>query len=177
MQNIFYPDLNELCRKYLVAGTPLSPDDEAMAVPRFKNIAASLFEHMLLFDKVSFKVYGENIPLAFLINVLGEKTFEALLEQGAVKFVLWTPNVVYMKTEIPGIHPIASGNLNSSAHSDPEASIELGLNWMKNKPSARSKRHLVKKICCRTRSLPAKPWTLRKPRSIRISSYRLVYLL
>jgi hypothetical protein len=46
-----------------------------MAVARFKNIEASLFEQMLLFEKVSFKVYGENIPLAFLINVLGEKAF------------------------------------------------------------------------------------------------------
>jgi hypothetical protein len=74
---------------------------------------------------------------------LARKHFEALLEQGAVEFVLWTPNVVYMKTEIPGIHPIASGNLNSSAHSDPEQSIELGLNWTKNKPPARTRRHLA----------------------------------
>lgn len=145
-QNIFYPELNELCRKYLVLGTPVSPKDAALAVTRFKSIEASLFEQMLLFNKVSFKVFGENIPLAFLINVLGEKAFEELLEQGAVEFVLWTPNVVYMKTEIRGVHPIASGNLNSPAHSDPEQSVELGLNWMKNKPTARTKRHLVKKI-------------------------------
>jgi hypothetical protein len=143
MQNSFYPDLNELCRKYLVIGNQVSPEDAAMAVARFKTLEASLFEQMLLFDKVSFKVYGENIPLAFLINILGDKAFEALVEQGAIQFVLWTPNVVYMKTEIPGVHPIASGNLNSPAHSDPETSIELGLNWMKDKASARLKRHLV----------------------------------
>ena len=101
---------------------------------------------MLLFDKISFKVHGENIPLAILLNMFGDKAFEALLEQDAIQFVLWTPNVVFMKTEIPGVHPIASGNLTSPAHSNPEASIELGLNWMKNKPSSRFKRHLVKKI-------------------------------
>jgi len=146
MPDIFYPDLNELCRKYLVIGNQVSPEDAALAVARFKNLEAALFEQMLLFDKVSFKVYGENIPLAFLINILGDKAFEALLEQEAIQFVLWTPNVFYMKTEIPGVHPIASGNLDSPAHSDPETSIELGLNWMRNKPSARLKRHLVKKI-------------------------------
>jgi hypothetical protein len=146
MQNIFYPDLDELCRKYLVLGNEVSPIDAAMAVGRFKNLEASLFEQILLFDKISFKVHGENIPLAVLLNVLGDKAFEALLEQDAIRFVLWTPNVVYMKTEIPGVHPIAPGNLSSPAHSDPETSIELGFNWMTNKPSARLKRHLIKKI-------------------------------
>ena len=99
MQNIFYPDLNELCRKYLVIGNKLSPQDAAMAVGQFKNQEASLFEQMLLFDKISFKVHGENIPLAILLNMFGDKAFEALLEQDAIQFVLWTPNVVFMKTE------------------------------------------------------------------------------
>ena len=104
------------------------------------------FEQMLLFDKIAFKVHGENIPLAYLLNAFGERTFEALLEQEAIQFVLWTPTVVYMKTDVPGIHPIASGNLDSPAHSNPETSVELGLNWMRNKPSAGVKRRLVKKI-------------------------------
>jgi hypothetical protein len=146
MTTVFYPDLNDLCRRYLVVGAEVSAQEAATAPYRFKSIEASIFEHLLLFEKVSFKVHGENIPLAFLLNVFGEKHFEALVEQGALEFVLWTPTVVFMETEAPGIHPIASGNLNSPAHCDPEVSIDLGLNWMRNAPSERFRRRLIKNI-------------------------------
>jgi hypothetical protein len=146
MQNIFYRDLNDLCRKYLVLENVVSTEDAALAVKRFKDQEASLFEQLLLFDQISLKVHGENIPLAVLLNVFGDKAFEALIEQDAIKFVLWTTNVFYMKSNVPGVHPIASGNFTSPAHTDPEASIELGLAWLRNKPSARRKRYLVKKI-------------------------------
>jgi hypothetical protein len=56
MKNVFYPDLNEPCRKYLALGTPVGPEHAAMAVARFKNIEASLFEQTLLFEKIFFKV-------------------------------------------------------------------------------------------------------------------------
>ena len=46
MQNIFYPDLNDLCRKYLATENEVSAADAAMAVERFKNQEASLFERI-----------------------------------------------------------------------------------------------------------------------------------
>jgi len=146
MQTIFFPDLNELCRAYLDATKTVSPADAASAVSRFKAMEATLFEQVLLFDTVAFKVHGENIPLAFLLNVFGERSFEVLLEQGAFQFVLWTPFVGSMETEAPGVHPICSGNLSSPAHCNPEVSIDQGLNWLSKKPSAAFRRHWVRKL-------------------------------
>jgi hypothetical protein len=146
LQNVFYPDLNYFCRKYLVTGEQLTPADTLLFPQRFKEQEASIFEQLLLFDSISFKVHGENIPLAVLFHILGESALEALMEQRALHFVLWTPQVLYMKSEIPGVNPIAYGNLNSPPHCDPEKSIELGLNWIRNPPSKRLKRRLVKKI-------------------------------
>lgn len=146
MQTIFLPDLNEFCRKYLIAGSNVSLRDTMMFPHRQREMEALIFEQLLLFDKVAFKVYGENIPLAALIKFLGEKGFEEVLEQGAIQFVLWTPTVVHMVSEVPGIHPISSGTLNSPAHCDPEVSIELGLNSLIKPLTKKSKRNLVNKL-------------------------------
>jgi hypothetical protein len=89
--NVFYPSLNDFCRKYLVVGpTPLSRSDELQFAARDAAERASLFEHLLLFDTVSIKVYGENVPLALMLRLFGEKGLEALIEQKAIRFVLWT---------------------------------------------------------------------------------------
>ena len=47
----------------------------------------ALFEQLLLFDKITFKVYGENLLIPVLISFFGEKGFDALVEQGAINFV------------------------------------------------------------------------------------------
>lgn len=146
MQTVFYSDLNDFCRKYLVQGSPLTVNDVADFAPRLQNMRASLFEQFLFFDKIALKVYGENIPFALLFNECGERAIEELIEQESISFVLWTPLVVYMKSEIPGVNPIASGAVNSAAHSDPEKSAELGLAWLKQQPTPKQKRRLVKKI-------------------------------
>ncbi len=124
---------------------PVSQTDAALGPSRFKRLEASLFEDLLLFDRVSFKVHGENIPLAVLLNLFGTKSFEALFEQSAIRFVLWTPMVGFNETELPWIHPLVFGNFNSPAHSNPEASADLGLKWLRNPPSARYQRLLIKR--------------------------------
>lgn len=129
--NAFYCDLNEFCRTYLVGNTPVSKQDLAAFKPRQKSVDASTFENLMLFDKTMFKVYGENIPLAYLIGIMGEKAFEELVEQDALGFVLWKPMITFMVDPISGIDPLASGNTSSPAHSDPEESLELGLQWLK----------------------------------------------
>jgi hypothetical protein len=111
--NAFYPSLNDFCTKYFVIGPkPLTAEDMRLLPSRAVSECSSLFEHLLLFDRVSLKVYGENVPLAFLYRQLGEKGLEALLEQEAIKFVLWTPMIVHMVDEIPGINALASGNVS-----------------------------------------------------------------
>lgn len=74
----------------------------------------------------SFKVYGENIPLTLLINTFGLKTVEALLEQEAINFVLWTSGVTYSVSDTPCVYPLQSLRYSSSVHTDPEESIISG---------------------------------------------------
>jgi hypothetical protein len=145
--NSFYSSLDEFCRKYFVLGPkPLSPTEIREFPGRDAAERAALFEHLLLFDTVSFKVYGDNIPLVLMLRLFGEKGVEALIEQQAIRFVLWTPMILHNVTEMPGINALQSGNVNSPAHSDPEQSIDLGLNRLTEQPTKRLRKHLKKKV-------------------------------
>jgi hypothetical protein len=145
--NAFYPSLNDFCTKYFVVGkNPLTTEDMRRLPERAASECASLFEHLLLFDKVSLKIYGENVPLAFLYRQVGEKGLEALLEQEAIKFVLWTPMILHMVDDIPGINALASGNVSSRAHCDPEESFDLSLPWFNEKPPKYVLKRLKKKV-------------------------------
>jgi hypothetical protein len=146
-QTIFYPGLNDFCRTYLVSDRITTPDEVAQYPARLEEQNASIFEQLLLFDKISFKVHGENILVPFLIGQLGQDAFEALLDQEALGFTLWTPVVTSLVQDTPGVVAIQSGALSSPAHSDPEKSIELGLKCMNKQqlfPGAR--RRLIKRL-------------------------------
>ncbi|MNG58072.1 hypothetical protein D3C79_161900 [compost metagenome] len=143
---VFDSELNEYCRRFLVknaGGVDPSPMDFIL---RTKAIDAALFEYFLLFDTVSFKVFGENIPLIILLNRFGVKGTEALIEQGAINFVLWNPLITYFVDDIPGVDPLQSGVHNSPAHSDPEESIKLGFGWMRKQPRMSEQRNLIRKV-------------------------------
>ena len=143
----FYTSLDDFCRNYFVIGPkPLSLMEQRAFPVRDAAERAALFEHLLLFDTVSFKVYGENLPLIVMLRHFGEKGLERLIEQRAIRFVLWTPMITHMVTEVPGINALQSGNLSSPAHSDPEQSIDLGLNWLTQQPTKRLRRHLKRKV-------------------------------
>jgi len=74
MKNIiFYEGLNEFCQKYLVTNSKVTKLDLFLYDVKHKDVESTLFENLLLFDTVSLKVHGENIPLAVLLNLLGEK--------------------------------------------------------------------------------------------------------
>lgn len=145
-ETVFHSELNQFCQKYLVkkANGPRLTVAEFTADER--QVSSALFEQMLLFDTVSFKVHGENIPLTVLLNKFGVSGFESLLEQGAIKFVLWNQMVSYVVQDIPGLEPLQFGSYSSKAHCDPEESIELGLGWMKNQPKRSVKRNLIRKV-------------------------------
>jgi len=130
----------------VIGPTPLSPSDVLQFSVRDAAERAALFEHLLLFDTVSIKVYGENVPLAVMLRLFGESGLEALIEQEAIRFVLWTPVITHLVTEVPGVNALQSGNVSSPAHSDPEQSIELGLNLLTKKPTERLRKRLQKKV-------------------------------
>ncbi|MCK4250379.1 hypothetical protein KAX97_02975 [candidate division WOR-3 bacterium] len=143
---IFNSDFDAFSRKYLDTNYKLAIYEKRLFPQKYKQILASLFEQLLLFDRISFKVYGENIPLAILINTLGIKQVEELIEEKVIEFVLWTPDVTYNEAEIEGLLPLQSINLTSPAHSDPEESINLGLKWLKDQPTRKDRRMLQRKI-------------------------------
>jgi hypothetical protein len=122
--NVFNAALNEFARKYLVVGKePLSSQEERLFKVRFNEKVAEFIEQLLLFETLTLKVYGENIPLTVLINTFGLRGVEELLECNGLKFMLWSNEIVYTKTHIPHIIPISTMGYSSSVHSDPEASI------------------------------------------------------
>jgi hypothetical protein len=147
MSTIYNDSLNEYCRKYFVKGeVKITQQDLLLAKWRYKKIQAELFEGFLLNDKVNLKVYGENIPLVFLINNLGLKNVEELLERDALSFTLWTPIIVHMVDHIEGMIPIAAGRLNSPVHSDPSESIMSGFTWMRERLDVKTKKMLTRKL-------------------------------
>src|ERR1700726_901522 len=145
--NVFYTSLNDFCQKYFVIGPkPLSQLETLQFPTRDAAERAALFEHLLLFDTISFKVHGENIQLAIMLRLFGEKGLEALIEQEAIRFVLWTPMITHNVTEMPGINALQSGNFSSPAHSDPEQSINLGFKWLAPPPPEYVLKRLRKKV-------------------------------
>jgi hypothetical protein len=145
-QTVFYRGLDDLCRTYMVANRHVTLAEFCQFPDRLKEQHGSIFEQLMLFDKVSFKVYGENIQIPFLLNLLGRDTFDELIDQGAIGFTLWTPVITHLVTDIAGVVPIQSGTLSSPAHSDPEQSLTLGLNWMRDKLTAHEQKRMVKRV-------------------------------
>ena len=143
---ILNSDLNSFARKYLVLGPDLTAEELANFSNTHTVVVASTLEQLMLFDKVSIKVYGENVPLTMLINQLGLNRVEKLIDEGALEFLLWTPMVGYNVTELPGILPLMSGNTTSSVHVDPEESATTGLQWLSNGLSERQAKGLIKKV-------------------------------
>ena len=125
---------------------PLTSEEAVQCLVRGREQQANIFEQFLLFDKISFKVYGENLVAPFLLRFLGQRGLETMIDQEAIEFTLWTPKVTYLLSDLPGIDPLQSGNVNSPAHSDPDQSIELGIRFMNPAPSRGVRRHLTKKL-------------------------------
>lgn len=144
--NVFFESMSDFCQKFLVIGSPTQSNDKAQFILQWEDIAKTLFESFLLFDTISIKVHGENIPLAMLLSLMGDKAVLELAESGSLRFVLWTPMVAHIVDDIPGIDPLSYGNLSSAAHSDPEESLALGLSRYTRKLARSSRRALIRKL-------------------------------
>jgi hypothetical protein len=81
-----------------------------------------------------------------LIGLFGQNGFDSLIEQGAIEFVLWDQNVGFLVKNIPGVDGMVSGTYNTPEYTDPERSIETGLTWMRDAPTGRKRRQLVRRL-------------------------------
>lgn len=114
---------------------PKAPDGLPPAVKMalvLQTLRAS--EALIIAPKVSFKVYGENVVICYLIDTFGVAGVEQLLEEGAIEFILWRGEVLKWETPLAGVYPLAPFTATDPAHSDPQASIELGLKGWSGKP-------------------------------------------
>jgi hypothetical protein len=145
-QNIFSSDLNTFCRKFLVK-TPgvADPKPDEFAAEMNKQ-QTTLFENLLLFDKLSFKIIGESIAIPVLIGIFGQKSFDSLIEQGAIEFVLWPERVGFFVNNIRGVDGMVSMTHNTPEYTDPERSVESGLSWMRDAPTGRKRQQLVRRL-------------------------------
>lgn len=147
MSTAYLTKLDDFSHKFLLKGQYQPTREDIMLFQqRFQNIKASIFENLLLFDKINLKVTGENIPLAVLVTEMGVKGIENLVDQGALRFTHWTPMMLHFVDNTPGLLPLISGRHNSKAHTDPEESIALGLNTLVQKPNKEDRRNLIRKI-------------------------------
>lgn len=110
-------------------GAPKQPVDVVqmgMVLEGFRTAEA-----LVISPAVCCHVYGENVVLCRLIDGFGIAGVEQLLEEGALKFLLWSSMVLYMpkqqKVQVDGVDPLLPGNASTVAHRDAQASVELGL--------------------------------------------------
>lgn len=144
---VFNDEINEFCRKYFIKRQVEPTRLEIEQFPmKYRELKSSLFESFVLNDEVNFKVEGENIPLCLLLNEIGLKGVESLVDENALSFTLWTPLVMYLEQNIKGVHPLCSGRHDSGPYVDPEESIIKGLSFMKIPLKRRESRSLTRKI-------------------------------
>lgn len=116
-------------------GSPYDPDFPKLTTEQENAILAGLFEQLLLFDKIIISTNRVSFPLVFLISRLGLNTVERLIENGYIKFMIWTPVIVTSngrqkedgtidESVIYGTPPITAGAFTNN---DPEENISIAL--------------------------------------------------
>lgn len=148
MLTVYDKEFNKFCRKYLIKGNGYDERELAKtALNDYQNIIAYVASLFLYYDCICFDVYGENILIPFMIGVFGQKGFENLLEQGAIKFLLQTTTIVHPVEPIKGIIPLmTSSGFTTEVHSNPEASINEGLSRSTFHLDRKYKRNIKRKL-------------------------------
>ena len=146
VQKVFDSEINAFCRKFLVKVPGAAEPSAAAFSAEMASLRKTLFENLLLFDKLSLKVTGESIPISLLIGALGRKGFDALIEQQAVEFVLWNQNVGFLVKNIPGVDAMVSMAHDTPEYVDPERSIDSGLKWAPDAPQGRERQQLIRRL-------------------------------
>lgn len=146
---IFNTSLNSFARKYLLKN--IGEDERFLAqtfTSEYYKTLAEIVEQLILFDKISIKVYGENVGLAVLINEIGLKQVYELVDEGALEFLLWTPMLTTMTDDslLGKMNPIQSGNMDSAVHCQPEESLRVGFQALKNQPDRITRRIMTRKL-------------------------------
>ncbi len=130
MLTVYDKKFNKFCRKYLIKNNGYNERELAQtALSDYQDIITYISSLFLYYDSICFEVYGENILIPFMINLFGQKGFESLIEQGAIKFLLQTTAIMHPVELIKGVVPLmTSQGYTTEVHSVPEASFDEGIN-------------------------------------------------
>src|SRR5260370_7925169 len=104
-QRVFSPDLKKFALEHSIPqpgavtrnGAPLAKNSASFSTA-LKNQEQLLFEKLLLFDTVQLSVAGPNVIAPLLYERMGGRTFEELLEQAPIMFVIWDPKPIITHT-------------------------------------------------------------------------------
>ena len=146
MNSIYNKNFDLFTRKYFIKGNEhlVSPYTYSQD---YDMVIYELCESLLYHDSVTFHLFGENIIIPVLVNAFGLSGVRELLEQGAIKFLFNVPQVMYNVDNIEGLIPIsAASGFTSDAHSVPEISAKLGMDFYAQQVSRREKRALLRKV-------------------------------
>lgn len=147
-QTFFIKSLDDYSTKYLK--NPNQQVDQVKAIIEHEYLKNKISEFLMLYDKISLKVYGENVPLMLLINWFGADGVLELFKQNALEFVLWNNIITYMLPDngIEGINPFQSGHLTSDVHRIPRISAKEGFKWIKgeNRPSKKVQKKIIQQV-------------------------------
>ncbi len=114
-------------------GNPSAFDFSRLTKEQEDEVLSSLFEQLLLFDKITIATNRVNFALVFLINKLGLNTVEKLFDNDYIRLLLWTPVIVsgagrkkddgtFDRSTLYGQPPIVAGALGED-DIDPEKNI------------------------------------------------------
>lgn len=106
-----------------------------------RKIIAELYEQLLIFDRITLSTNRLNFALFFLIDRLGINTVERLLDNGYLKFMIWSPVLmtsggrlqedgIIDESVIYGMPPVAAGAL-SKDDLDPQHNVEVALKYFR----------------------------------------------
>lgn len=75
-------------------GNPYSFDYKKLTKAEEIQIASEIFEQLLIFDQIIISTNKTNFSLYVLIKNLGINTVEKLVENGYIKFIIWSPLLI-----------------------------------------------------------------------------------
>lgn len=134
-------------------GNPKGFDYPKLSNAEVESNLALFFEQLLLFDQVIVSTNRTNYGLAFLINYIGLKNVERLIESKYIKLMIWSPLLLTSKgrqredgsideNTIYGQPPIGAGTFGDE-DLDPEQNLEYALNNFAL--TKKEKKHFIKK--------------------------------
>ncbi len=152
---LYIKELDKFSSKYLKHTKPLGH----YAFKNHEYLKNHISELLLLYDRLSFKVYGENVPLALLISWYGGENVLNLLKSNSIEFILHDKALTYIKSDIKHVIPIQSLELTTEHNTKPKISAKQGFKWISknSKPSAKIRKKILHKATTNTITLPKLP--------------------